>query len=339
MGLDFVRIPYRESNHGTFDEEWLPHKKSSGWWYITGYLSDKNKPDDLYSFQYTVAQGHIYGITAYILHIGLTNFQKNLHLFKQTVQLRRKKNISVTVNDVVYGPYTLLSKENNQLTLVMNTKEFGIDLKLQKGKGAIWHCDNGILIMGMPADPKQRTVYYSYPNMPSEGILTIRDNSGQSRAIEVVGKSWFDRQWGPFRLVDEKSHWEWFSFRFFDDEEVMLFSFPQHPYTDGTYIDKQGKTSRLQNYEIKPKDFVTRGKYNYTFSFGWDVAIPGIKEERYEVRPLSEGQFNIAYFELLAEVLNSEEKRVGYCFVELISGARNKLRLRDQIGLLMKKES
>ena len=118
----------------------------------------------------------------------------------------------------------------------------------------------------------------------------------------------------------------------------MLFSFPRHPYIDGTYIDRQGQTTRLQNYEIKPKNFIKRGQYNYTFSFGWDVIIPGIKEERYEIRPLSEGQFNIAYFELLAEVLNTEKERVGYCFVELISGARNKLRLREQIGLLMKKQ-
>lgn len=118
----------------------------------------------------------------------------------------------------------------------------------------------------------------------------------------------------------------------------MLFSFPQHPYIDGTDIDKQGKTTRLQNYEIKPKKFVPRGKYKYTFSFGWEIVLPGVKDEHYEVNPLSEGQFNIAYFELLAEIVNSDKKRVGYCFVELISGARNKLKLREQIGLLMRKE-
>jgi len=46
----------------------------------------------------------------------------------------------------------------------------------------------------------------------------------------------------------------------------------------------------------------------------------------------------MTYFEMLAEVLNSEKKHVGYCFVELISGERNKLLLLEQIGLLMKKE-
>ena len=154
--------------------------------------------------------------------------------------------------------------------------------------------------------------------------------------MDVIGKSWFDRQWGPFRLIDSNSHWEWFSFRFFDDEEIMLFYFPQHPYKDGTYIDNQRKTTRIQNYEITPKSFVKES--NYTFSFGWDVNIPSIKEERYEIRPLTKGQFNVAYFELLAEILNSEKKCVGYCFVELICGARNKLSIREQIGDLMKKK-
>ena len=335
----YTKIPYREINHGKFDEEWPPHEKASGWWYITGYLGDKQNPDHLYSYQYTVAQGLVLGKRVYILHMALSDLDDDTHLFKQETRLRRGKKIQANYNEVVYAPYTVLSKNQKQLNLEINTDEFELNLILEKGKGAIWHCDNGVLAMGLPNDPKQRTVYYSYTNMPTEGTLNIRKKSGQTLELEVIGKSWFDRQYGPFRLIDRASHWEWFSFRFFDDEEIMLFSFPQHPYIDGTYIDKEGNTTRLQDFEIKPKDFVKRGKYDYTFSFGWDVVLPGIKEERYEIKPLSNGQFNIAYFEMLAEVLNNKNERVGYCFVELISGARNKLRLQEQIGLLMQKEN
>jgi predicted secreted hydrolase len=334
-----ITIMYREKNHGTFDEEWPPHKKASGWWYITGYLSDKQNPNHLYSYQYTVAQGQVLGKRVYILHMAFSDLEDDTHLFKQEVRLWRGKKIRANYDEVVYVPYTILSKKQKELNLEITTEEFDLHLVLQKGKEAIWHCDNGVLAMGLSSDPKQRTVYYSYTNLPTEGTLIIRDKSGQTRELEVVGKSWFDRQYGPFRLLNRASHWEWFSFRFFDDEEIMLFYFPQHPYMDGTYIDKQGKTTRLQNYEIKPKDFVKKGSFNYTFSFGWDVIIPGIKEERYEIKPLSGGQFNIAYFELLAEVLNSKNERIGYCFVELICGARNELRLSQQIGNLMKKKN
>jgi len=339
MAKNYTLIPYRELDHGKFDEEWPPHKKASGWWYITGYLADKQNPDHLYSYQYTVAQGQVLGKRVYILHMALSDLVDDSHLFKQEARLRRGNKVQATHDKVVYAPYTTLSKDQNQLNLEITTDEFDLSLVLKKEKNAIWHCDNGVLAMGLPNDPKQRTVYYSYTNLPTEGTLIIRNNSGHSRELEVVGKSWFDRQYGPFRLLSRNSHWEWFSFRFFDDEEIMLFYFPQHPYSDGTYIDKQAKTSRVQNYEIKPKDFVKRGSFDYIFSFGWDVMIPGIKEERYELKPLSRGQFNIAYFELLAEILNSKNERVGYCFVELICGARNELRLSQQIGNLMKKKN
>ncbi len=339
MSKQDLIIPYRERDHGTFDEEWPRHKKTSGWWYITGYFTDKQNPDHLYSYQYTVAQGQIVGITAHILHMAFTDFQDRSHLFKQTVQLRKGKNIHANRDEVVFAPWTSLVKEEKQFKLAMNAPEFDLNLVLQKGKGAIWHCDNGVLVMGLPDDPKQRTVYYSYTNMPTEGTVVVRDETGQARTVEVVGKSWFDRQWGPFRLLDADSHWEWFSLRFFDNEEIMLFNFPQHPYTDGTYIAKDGKTARLQKYEVKPKDFVKEGRYQYTFSFGWDVVIPGIKEERYEIRPLIKGQFNIAYFEMMAEILNARKERVGYCFVEILSGARNKLHLYQHLGGLSQKGS
>ncbi|NHI95025.1 MAG: hypothetical protein EAX96_21220 [Candidatus Lokiarchaeota archaeon] len=336
MSQSWITIPYRELDHGSFDEEWLPHKKSSGWWYITGYLTDKENSSQLYSFQYTVIQARMYGITTYMLHMGLTDFQEESHLFKQKIQLRKKKNVRVNQDEIAYEPYTRLIKEQKQFKLTMATTEFNLNLVMQKGKGAFWHCDNGVLIMGLIDDPDQRTVYYSYTNLPTEGTLVIR-NKSQTRTLEVVGKSWFDRQWGPYRLLDADSHWEWFSFRFFDDEEIMLFSFPKQPYIDGTYINKQGQTTRLQNYEIKPKEFIKVGRYNYTFSYGWDVIIPGIKEERYEIKPLMKGQLNIAYFEMMAELLNAEGKRVGYCFIELLSGARNKIRLYQQISQLLKK--
>ena len=51
------KIPYREADHGDFDVEWAPHEKVSGWWYITGYLSDPDRPEHLYSYQLHVAAG------------------------------------------------------------------------------------------------------------------------------------------------------------------------------------------------------------------------------------------------------------------------------------------
>ncbi len=47
-------IPYRQQDHGDFDAEWPPHRKVSGWWYVTGYLADSANSSRLYSYQFTV---------------------------------------------------------------------------------------------------------------------------------------------------------------------------------------------------------------------------------------------------------------------------------------------
>ncbi len=313
-------IPYRQENHGTFDEEWLPHKDASGWWYITGYLIDNAHPDDLYSYQFTVINPHLFGLSPYVLQLAVTDVQTGQHLFRQQMELGGK-DIYIGKDTVHFGALAHLVRHTDRMDLTAKTDLFSFTLTLNKGKGAAWHGDDGILVMGMPEKPKERTVYYSYTNMPTTGQVCFTAKDGTQKDMQVNGKSWFDRQWGPYHLVDNYTHWEWFSIRFFDDEEVMLFAFPQDPYFDGTFIGKNKERKLVRNYTYTPKQFVVVN--GMSFSKGWDLIMPGIKEEKYEIKPLTEGQLNLAYFELIAEVINPKGKRVGYCIVELLPGARN----------------
>lgn len=318
--MEHVTIPYRQLDHGAFDAEWPPHRGVSGWWYVTGTLSDPSAPQDLYSYQFTVIRTRIFGITPYVLQLALTDFQTGEHRFTQKAGPRRR-NIYANHSVVNYGSLARLERHDGVLLLTARTGEFEMELRLDMGKGAVWHGDDGVLVMGTPEQPRQRTVYYSYTHMPTTGRIVWSEASGRRSRLTVSGQSWFDRQWGPYRLTDPASHWEWFSLRFFDAEEVMLFAFPQHPYVDGTYIDRAGNSRRLRNYDCTPKAYVDIN--GLTFSRGWDLTLPGIKRERYEIRPLMEGQLNLAYFELLAEIIDPAGQRVGLCFVELLPGARN----------------
>ncbi len=313
-------IPYREKDHGDFNAEWLPHRKVSGWWYITGYLADSENPEDIYSYQYTLLRAKIYGVTVTVLQLAFTEFATGKHFFKQRFSLFEKKFFP-DENNIHFPPFAHLARGAEELSLGVKIDDFSLDLKLNYGKGAFWHGDDGVLVMGEPDDPEQRTVYYSYPNMPTMGEVTLHNPDGEKKTLQVSGKSWFDRQWGPYRLIEPATHWEWFSLRFFDNEEVMLFAFPQHPYQDGTYIDKAGKRELLREYTYTEKELVEVD--GFVFSKGWDLEMPGIKEERYEIRPIMDGQVNLAYFELLAEIINPSGERVGYCFVELLPGVRN----------------
>ncbi len=217
-------------------------------------------------------------------------------------------------------------KNENGMKIDCFGDNFSFSLDLDYGKGAFWHCDNGKLFMGTENE-SQTTFYYSYTNMPTKGKLKLK-----GKEIEVKGSTWFDKQGGNFNFLDIHTHWEWFSMRFYDNEEIMLFNFPQQKYSDGTYIKKNCTSERLTNYEMKPLGFVE--KNGYKFSCEWELKIPDIKEGNYKIVPIIDGQLNLAYFEQLCYIYNKNGDEVGLCFVELLPGVYNK---KITGKLLMKK--
>lgn len=315
-----IKIPYRQENHGTFDEEWPIHRGVSGWWYITGYFFENGKPEHLYSYQFTVIKPNLNGLSPWLIQLAFTDIKDNKHYFRQRIKYFGK-DYYVNENTVNYGTLGHLVRQDKNMLLSVHNDLFDLEMDLNKGKGATWHCNDGVLIMGNPQKEKERTVYYSYTNLPTSGEVCLHIPGGINRTMQVTGKSWFDRQWGPYHLTDPMTHWEWFSLRFFDDEEVMLFAFPQCSYFDGTYITKDKKRIRLQDYSYTPQEIVV---VNGTkFSRGWDLEMPGIKDEKYKIAPLIDGQLNLVYFELIADIINNKDEKVGYCVVELLPGARN----------------
>jgi predicted secreted hydrolase len=315
-----VTIPYRQENHGVFDAEWPVQRNVSGWWYITGYFSEPEHPDKLYSYQFTVVKPKVFGFSPWILQLAITDVQSGKHHFTQRMTLSHP-DIFVTDNTVQYQSLAFLKREADCMKLSVHADTFDLDLILEKGKGAFWHADDGVLVMGGAEDPRRRTVYYSYTNMPTTGKVVLRNTQSAEKMMQVTGKSWFDRQWGPYNIIKANTHWEWFSLRFFDDEEVMLFAFPQCSYYDGTYITKNRERKLVRNYTLTATSFTEAA--GMTFSNHWNLIMPGVKEEKYEIRPLTEGQLNLAYFELIAGIYNASGKQVGLCMVELLPGARN----------------
>ena len=308
-------IPYRFGRHGGFDEEWGLHKGVSEWWYATGTLGDE--AGRMFSYQFTMLRIKAAFLRPYILMLALTDFETGRHRYYQNITLKTD-GITVTGSQLRFKNEISLEKGKQSMRLSIRQKEFTLELELEYGKGAVWHCDDGFLQMGIPGK-RQTTMYYSYPNMPTRGTLTL---GGATR--RVTGKTWFDKQGGPYSLLNPRTHWEWFSLRFFDNEEMMLFSFPQDDVRDGTYIRADGASERLDNYAIKALEFVRPEGGETEYAFAWAVETPGRKEERYTIRPLLDGQMNLGYYELLAGVYNPSGALVGHCFVELLPGARNK---------------
>ena len=308
-------IPYAGQEHGSFEEEWLSYDGTNGWWYATGFLYDED--NNMYSFQFTIAQNKMGMLKPIVTQLALTDFTNNEHRLFNNVRMNKK---GLYVDDMKVGmdDFTYAQKFDNSMIIYADTDEVSFNLNLDYGKGAVWHCDDGYLIMGNPETTDESTVYYSYTNMPTTGTIVI-----DGKVLNVTGKSWFDRQGGDYTIQDRATQWEWFSVRFDDNEELMLFTFPAVDAADGTYIREDGSYSRLNNYTIEATSFTTATDQNLKFSSGWKLNMPGVKEETYTIEPLMEGQVNIGYFEELCAVYNEANERVGYCFTELLPGARN----------------
>mgnify|MGYP001623819346 CR=1 FL=1 len=307
------QIKYNVNKLKDFDTEWLLHKKCSEWWYATSILRDKH--NNLYSCQYTFLRMRLLPfLKPYILMSAVTDFQTKKHYYAQKFTLS-KKNITIDIDKVTGADSSILKNKNGMIIESVGDK-FSYKLNLEYGKGAYWHCNNGKLYMGIE-DEKQTTLYYSYTNMPTTGIINLN-----GKEIEVHGSTWFDKQGGNFNFMNTHTHWEWFSMRFYDNEEIMLFNFPQQNYCDGTYIKNNLTSSRLNNYTMKPIKFTE--KNGYKFSCGWELKMPKIKDENYKIIPIIDGQMNIAYFEQLCYIYDKDNKEVGMCFVELLPGVYNK---------------
>ena len=185
-------VPFRLSDHKSFSEEWGPHKKSSEWWYATGVLNDET--GKLYSFQFTLLRIRAAFLRPYILMLTLTDFETGRHRYRQRITLSTKE-IEIAQDRLRFGEDVLLEKHSEGMRLQVSEPDFSLELTLGFGKGAVWHCDNGALQMGVPK-PGQTTLYYSYPNMPTQGEVTL-----DGKTMRVLGKTWFDKQGGPYALL------------------------------------------------------------------------------------------------------------------------------------------
>lgn len=310
--------------HGSFEEEFLSHKKCSEWWYCTGYLNSE-KDNRLFGYQFTLAKVRILGLKFHILICSVTDFAEQKHYNIQK-PLFFGKGITGNNEIISVDKKIKVTFESNKhssmgkMKLHMESEEFTLDTEMEATKAPVWHCDNGVLQMGIQNNPKERTYYYSFTNLATKGNLILKGENYPN----LVGKTWFDRQGGPYSLTKRECNWEWFSLRFFDNTEAMLFAFPHMNYYDGTFISKDGTYSRLNDYSLEATKVIEYR--NMKFSSEWKLNLNG---KKYTLIPKVDGMFNVFFFELLASIRDENNKEVGYCFVELLPGVRNQNKIRD----------
>jgi predicted secreted hydrolase len=136
------------------------------------------------------------------------------------------------------------------------------------------------------------SAYYSSTRLAARGTLRLG-----GRRIAVSGEGWLDHQWGNFAGTPEASRWDWFSCRFKDGRDLMLYRFldlrnrPRPRYFTGTLVDRAGRVRRISRFRAAPRaPFVRPDWSTATYPLGWRLRVPG---ERIDItlRTLARNQF------------------------------------------------
>jgi predicted secreted hydrolase len=126
------------------------------------------------------------------------------------------------------------------------------------------------------ADPGNASAYLSWTRLEVTGSITV-----EGRDIEVTGAGWFDHEWGTSQLGEGVAGWDWFSLRFEDNSELMVYRLRRgdgspDPYSSGTLVPADGAPRKLalEDVELEPTGAWTSPATEGTYPSGWRIRVP-----------------------------------------------------------------
>lgn len=210
--------------------------------------------------------------------------------FRHAERLRRANGgfagFSTTDLEVWLGDWTLSRGDADVLTAQAGDREAGIaaDLRFRPLKPIVRQGEGGWSRKG--PDPGNASAYVSWTRLAVEGSLRL-----DGRDLQVAGEGWFDHEWGTSQLGDGVVGWDWFSLRFDDGSELMLYRLRRadgtvDPFSSATLVTAKGETRRLAPDEValEPTGSWTSPTSGATYPSGWRVAVP-LADLMLEIQP------------------------------------------------------
>jgi predicted secreted hydrolase len=152
--------------------------------------------------------------------------------------------------------------------------------------------------------------YYSSTRMDADGTIEYGRH-----AIGFHGTGWFDHQWGNFTNDQSALHWDWFSCRFDDRTELMLYRF-RDGHASGTYVDRAGHGRLVRSFDAVAGRRALRA-LGRRWPLDWAIRVPSerLRLSLHAIVPdqLIRGVLLPSFWE--GAVTATGTKR-GVCFVE-----------------------
>jgi predicted secreted hydrolase len=232
------------------------HAVGIEWWYVTAYVHGSDGQH--YSLFFTVfKRGHLLLPVSQVVNldtgvkVGHTESvapaaigPSSLDVRLPTVQLRYQP-----------GP--------NRWTFGASGLHYSLKLTATPTKPYVLHGGGTGLVQQGTAESS----YYSATNMAATGRIATA-----TRTIAFTGKAWFDHQWGGFTIDPTALHWDWFSCRFDDDTELMLYRF-RDGHESGTAVDRAGHGTLVSSFTATPGARTLHAALR-SWPLDWTLSVP-----------------------------------------------------------------
>ncbi len=317
-------FPRDHGSHSEFRTEW---------WYLTGY-ANAGTPDKprLIGFQITFFRSRIDAAQTLqsrfaakqllFAHAAYTDINTQKHWHDQRIA-RTGFGIaqaSDTTTDVKLRDLTLKRSADGAYTSRIPARDFSLDLTFTPTQPLLLQGQQGLSRKG--PDVSQASYYYSQPQLRATGSIS---QGGQTTQIQP-GTAWLDHEWSEEILHPESVGWDWIGINLFDGSSLTAFQLRR---ADGTALWAGGSFRSTNSTAIfLPSDVRFKGENIWQshssggrYPMQWNIAT---SRGEFIVRSLMNSQeldsrssTGTVYWEGLADLLDTQGKRVGRGYLEM----------------------
>lgn len=312
-----------------FPRDHGPHPAfATEWWYFTGNLLDEMQRR--FGYQLTLFRvGLKAGRAAtdspwrarqlYMGHLAISDVAERRHIAEERFSRAAAGLAGSSAGpplSVWLGPWEINGADDSlfPLQLAAQGDDIGIDLVLRPGdRPLVLQGDRGL--SRKSAAPGNASYYYSYTRLPTQGEISIGDET-----FRVEGNSWFDREWSSSALGPDQAGWDWFALQLDDGRDLMLYRMRDklgnaQAFSSGTLVLPTGRGVvhlDSRQFELQPLSVWTSPQ-GTAYPVVWRLMIPGQGLDlRVEATfPSQEMPLSVRYWEGTVDVSGSHEGR-GY---------------------------
>jgi len=220
----------------------------------------------------------------------------------------KRLDVSVAGAQLRYRPRT------NSWQFAASAGGYALDLLARPQKPYVLH-GGGTGVIGQSSAGS--SYYYSATRMSTRGTIT---SAGHRLAFR--GSAWFDHQWGNFENDLLAFNWNWFSCRFADETELMLYEFhtrtgiPLAAHRSGTFVLRNGRSRLVSGFEAVPGRRLLTA-VGRRWPLDWQLRVPS-EQLRLRLRSLVRDQLvrGLLLPTFWEGVVSATGTKHGLCFVE-----------------------